>query len=160
MPAEIIELANENDAEEILTLQKLAFQSEAALYNDYTIPPLTQTLEDLRREIGTLCFLKLLRDGRIAGSVHAEQKAGTCFINRLMVHPGVQGHGLGKVLMHAIENRFPQAQRFQLATGDLSVRNLNLYHALGYREFKAQMLTDKVRMVFLEKNTPDYLSPE
>jgi hypothetical protein len=32
------------DAAEILALQKLAYQSEAAIYQDYSIPPLTQTL--------------------------------------------------------------------------------------------------------------------
>ena len=34
-----------SDLEEILALQKLAYQSEAELYDDYTIPPLTQSLE-------------------------------------------------------------------------------------------------------------------
>jgi hypothetical protein len=35
------------DAEEILDLQRLAYESEARFYEDWTIPPLTQTLEQL-----------------------------------------------------------------------------------------------------------------
>lgn len=33
------------DAGQILTLQRLCYRGEAELYDDYTIPPLTQTLE-------------------------------------------------------------------------------------------------------------------
>jgi hypothetical protein len=45
-----IEPATIQDADAILALQKLAYQSEAAIYADYTIPPLTQTLEELKAE--------------------------------------------------------------------------------------------------------------
>ena len=43
----IINCANPNDAEAILDLQKRAYASEAEIYNDYNIPPLTQTLMKL-----------------------------------------------------------------------------------------------------------------
>ena len=33
------------DAAEILELQRIAYQSEAEIYNDYSIQPLTQSLE-------------------------------------------------------------------------------------------------------------------
>ncbi len=39
-----IERAIISDAEEILSLQKLAYRSEAEIYNDFNIPPLVQTL--------------------------------------------------------------------------------------------------------------------
>jgi len=48
---------------EILSLQKLAYQSEAKLLNDYTIQPLTQTLIELQNEFnkyGTGVILKLI----------------------------------------------------------------------------------------------------
>jgi len=34
----VIEIAKIEDLEEILTLQKKSYQSEAALYDDYSIP--------------------------------------------------------------------------------------------------------------------------
>ena len=49
----IIEQASAEDAAEILALQKLAYRSEAELYDDYTIPPLTQTLEEMHDDIET-----------------------------------------------------------------------------------------------------------
>lgn len=43
--------ATKKDAEEILKLQKLAYISEAKIYNDYSIPPLTQTLPEVIDEL-------------------------------------------------------------------------------------------------------------
>ena len=89
----IIERAHIEDAKEILDLQKLAYQSEAEIYNDYTIPPLTQTLEEMRNDFEKQVFLKASMDGRIIGSVRALLKEGTCFIGRLIVHPDFQKRG-------------------------------------------------------------------
>ena len=55
----IVERANVEDVEEILALQKLAYQSEAIIYNDYTIPPLTQTLEGVKADFEKQVFLKV-----------------------------------------------------------------------------------------------------
>jgi hypothetical protein len=41
-----IEKATLDDAQEILSLQKLAFQSKAKIHGDFQIPPLTETLEE------------------------------------------------------------------------------------------------------------------
>ena len=38
--------ATQDDAEELLSLQKISFRSEAELYNDFSITPLLQTLEE------------------------------------------------------------------------------------------------------------------
>jgi predicted NUDIX family phosphoesterase len=45
-----IERALIEDAPAILALQKLAYQSEARIHNDYSIQPLTQTLDELGSE--------------------------------------------------------------------------------------------------------------
>jgi hypothetical protein len=46
----MIETADVRDAEELLDLQKLAYRSEAAIYDDYTIPPLTQSLAEMEAD--------------------------------------------------------------------------------------------------------------
>ena len=65
----IIEQAKIEDAEEILKLQKLAYLSEAEIYDDYTIPPLTQTLEEIRDDFKRQILLKATIGGQIIGSV-------------------------------------------------------------------------------------------
>jgi hypothetical protein len=49
--AVVISRAGVDDIPAILELQKLAYQSEARLYDDWSLPPLTQTLESLRAEL-------------------------------------------------------------------------------------------------------------
>lgn len=149
----IIQRASVEDAEEILALQKLAYQSEAAIYDDYTIPPLTQTLEEIRADFEKQVFLNISVDGRIVGSVRAHEQEGTCFIGRLIVHPDFQNRGIGTKLLNGVEEMFNDAERFELFTGSMSEKNLYLYQKVGYEVFRSEELTDKVSLVFLEKNT-------
>lgn len=46
------------DLDGILRLQKRAYLSEAKLYDDYSIPPLTQSLEKIEQEFANQIFLK------------------------------------------------------------------------------------------------------
>ena len=147
----VVEQAAVQDAAEILALQKLAYQSEAELYDDYTIPPLTQTLDEIEAAFDWQLFLKATVEGRIIGSVRAHAKEGTCYIGRLIVHPDCQNQGIGTGLMREIENRFEQAKRYELFTGDRSERNLYLYSKLGYKPFRQETLTNRVVLVFMEK---------
>ncbi len=147
----ILERAASEDAAEILALQKLAYQSEAAIYDDYTIPPLTQTLEEIVADLKRQTFLKATLGGRIAGSVRAHMQEGTCFIGRLIVHPSYQNQGIGTRLLSEIERAFDQAKRFELFTGHLSERNLYLYQKLGYRPYRNRKVSDALTIVYLEK---------
>ncbi|OGP72868.1 MAG: GNAT family N-acetyltransferase [Deltaproteobacteria bacterium RBG_16_49_23] len=146
-----IERARVDDAEEILSLQKAAYQSEAEIYNDFTIPPLIQTLEGIRKDFENQIFLKAVIDGKIVGSVRAFIKEGTCYVGRLIVNPGFQNQGIGTQLMNRIEETFKEAERFELFTGHRSERNLYLYQKLGYQPFKKIKGNEKLTIVFLEK---------
>lgn len=147
----IIKQAKVEDAEEILNLQKLAYQSEAEIYNDYTIPPLTQSIGDIEAEFESQIFLKALVDKQLIGSVRAYMRHGTCFVGRLIVHPDFQNQGIGTSLMHEIERCFGHAKRFELFTGHLSKRNMYLYQKLGYREFDREIINKNLELVYLEK---------
>lgn len=146
-----IERAMISDAEEILSLQKLAYRSEAEIYNDFNIPPLVQTLESIEKDFENQYFLKAVMDGKIVGSVRAYTKEGTCYIGRLIVHPDFQNRGIGTDLMNEIERIFNTCRRFELFTGDKSERNLYLYQKLGYKIFKKAKITDQTMVVYLEK---------
>ena len=61
-----ITAASTRDAEAILALQKLAYQSEATLYDDWSLPPLTQTIDSLHEEFTHSIVLKATL-GEIAG---------------------------------------------------------------------------------------------
>lgn len=151
----IIGQASVKDAAEILALQKLAYRSEAEIYDDYTIPPLTQTLEEMRTDIETQLVLKVSIEDRIIGSVRANVRRGTCLVGRLIVHPDFQNRGIGTQLMNELERTVSQATRFELFTGSRSERNVAFYRKLGYSPFKREELTDRVTLVFMEKCVQD-----
>lgn len=145
-----IDIAGTGDLEEILALQQLAFRSEAVLYDDYSIPPLLQTIEELKAEAGKSVILKAVADRRIVGSVRAYRQGDTCYIGRLIVHPAYQNQGIGRRLLSAIEGCFA-GWRLELFTGSLSRKNLALYERMGYKRYKTEEIKEGQQMVFLEK---------
>lgn len=140
-----------SDAEEILSLQKLAYQSEAEIYNDFNILPLNQTLKEIENEFNNKTFLKAVIDGKIIGSVRSFVDQGTCYIGRLIVHPDFQNQGIGTKMMNEIEILFQNCKRFEIFTGHKSKRNIYLYEKLGYKIFMTEKITDNFELVYLEK---------
>ncbi len=150
-----ISQASIEDSEEILGLQKLAYRIEAERYNDYSIPPLTQTLEQLRQQFADHTILKAVTDGRIVGTVRAHEEKGTCHVGRLAVHPAMQDQGIGAALMREIEKYFA-SKRFELFVGSRSDNNIHLYKKLGYQIFrKAGHECGHIEIYYMEKILED-----
>ena len=146
-----VKLAELGDAETILELQKLCYQSEAALYEDSSIPPLQQTLESMRQEFDSKIVLKAVEARRIIGSVRAFVDGDTCHVGRLIVHPDFQRRGFAKKLMDSVEAIFLSARRFELFTGHRSLANIALYEFLGYHELRREAVTPALTLVYMEK---------
>ena len=147
----MITKAERIDLEKILNLQYLAYQSEAMLLGDFSIPPQKQTIEEVKKEFEKGIFLKAVDEkGDIIGSVRAHTDNGTAYIGKLIVHPERQGRGIGTKLMSAIE-RECAAARYELFTSDKSVRNISLYERLGYARFKTEKVAEGLTFVYLEK---------
>lgn len=143
--------ASVDDAPDILEIQKLAFESEARLYDDWSLPPLVQTLESLLGDFRHWRYLKASLGDRIVGAGRARMTGDVCEIGRLSVHPDCQGHGIGRALLRAAEQLFPNAQRYELFTGIKSVPNLRLYERAGYARAGMRRLNARVEFVVLEK---------
>ncbi|MCX4910205.1 GNAT family N-acetyltransferase [Streptomyces sp. NBC_00878] len=152
-----ISAATETDAEQILKLQFLCYQSEAELYGDYSIEPLTQPLDSLKAELagGTVLVARL--GDEVVASVRAAVDAdGTARINKLIVHPRMRRHGLGGRLLDAIESRVAAdagAKSFQLFTGHRSEHNLRLYRKHGYQPVSTERVDERLSLVTLAKGS-------
>lgn len=150
-----ISAARAQDAEHILKLQYLCYQTEAELYGDYGIEPLTQSLDELRAEIAQGHALVARLGDEVVASVRGRvDEGGTARIAKLIVHPRMQRHGLGGRLLDAIEKRFagePGAKRFQLFTGHRSESNLRLYRSRGYLPVASEQVGQKLTLITLEK---------
>ncbi|WP_406729878.1 GNAT family N-acetyltransferase [Streptomyces sp. GD-15H] len=155
-----ISAAAEQDAEQIFRLQYLCFQSEAALYGNYRIDPLVQSLDSVREEVAAdLVFVARLGD-EIVGSVHGRSTEGAAAaIGKLCVHPRLQGHGIGARLLRVAEAALADergARTFRLHAGHRSESNLQLYSRVGYQRVGTSRGADGVPMIVLEKSAEAY----
>jgi GNAT superfamily N-acetyltransferase len=146
-----VEAASLVDAAAILSLQRDAYQDEAKIYDDYAIPPLVQTLEEIATEFGSKVFLKAIDGGELVGSVRGYARGDTVHLERLMVRASRQGRGIGSLLVRELEAMFPQARRFELFTGHKSERNIALYRHLGYAPFRRTRVHPGLELVHLER---------
>ncbi|KWT63556.1 acetyltransferase [Streptomyces albus subsp. albus] len=150
-----ISAATDQDAEQILKLQYLCYQPEAALYDDYSIEPLTQTLDDLRAELGDACAVVARLGTEVVGAVRGTVDAdGTAAIGKLIVHPRMQHHGLGGRLLAAVEERLTaerSAKRYRLLTGHRSEGSLRLYRSHGYAPVGTEQVSSRLSVITLEK---------
>lgn len=148
-----IERASFDDLPDILNLQKLAFISEAELYNDYNIEPLNQTLDSIQNEFKVYLYLVAKHNNKIIGSVKARETGNFCWIGRLIVNPEYQNNGIGRMLLTEILGLFSTTQRYMLCTGFRSTKNIRLYESLGFK--KVEEVDDEnnpnVRMVRMVK---------
>ncbi|MEY9873375.1 GNAT superfamily N-acetyltransferase [Streptacidiphilus sp. MAP12-33] len=151
-------VATEDDAERILKLQFLCYQGEAELYGDWTIDPLTQTLDSMRTELKEHHVLVARLGDEVVGSVRGRVDAdGVGRIGRLMVHPRMQRHGLGSRLLRAMEQQLASDGRvtagYRLFTGHRSIGNLRLYQRLGYRQTQVEEVNSRLSFIVLEKHS-------
>lgn len=143
--------AEPKDAKEILELQILAYQSEAKLYNDWSLPALTQTIESLQQELQDSIILKALIQRNIVGSVRSKVENGVCKIGRLVVRPDYQRQGIGTALLNCIETMQENIVGFELFTGSKSLSNIRLYERQGYVKSHTKNLSESVTLIFMAK---------
>jgi tRNA (guanine37-N1)-methyltransferase len=152
LPSElVIEPARPDDAGELSTLQLAAYLSEGQA--TLSVPPLTQTLDEMRDSLSTGTVLVARRGHRLVGSVRGEPKDDDVwYIGRLMVAPDLWGQGIGSELMAAIEGCAPPGTtRLRLLTGAPSEHNLAHYRRRGYREVARDLDVVGVLVVIMER---------
>jgi len=146
-----IERAFTADAPEILALQKIVYSNEAEIYNDYTLTPLRQSLDQLRKDFETRTFLKAMMGGKIVGSVRGRLEGDTADIGWLIIHPYFWGRGIGTRLLGAIEECFPSARRFETFMGEKARYTMVPFQNLGYAPFRQEMVSEHRERVYFEK---------
>ena len=146
----VISKASRDDLAEILQLQYRAFYTVAESMGDFSIPPLTQTIEELTDEYEHGLVLKLVCDDIIVGSVRALVKGDTVYVGKLIVSPGYRHRGYGSRLLAEIEKIFPE-KRYELFTSVANPENIRLYEKNGYVIFDRKTVSPNLTFVYMEK---------
>ncbi len=122
------------DLSTILDLQKCCFQKPAELHNDFTMPPLIQSLDSIENDFkkGTRFYTYKI-EGEIVGSARGvlnDEKV--CSVGRVVVNEHYRNKGIAKKLMAAVEAEFSDCIGYEIFTGEKSVEVVSLYQKLGY----------------------------
>lgn len=153
----IIRTIRPSDAGEVLTVQRAAFVTEALIYGDPDMAPLTQTLEEVAFELRDNLGYVAVAGARLVGAVRAVADGELLLVGRIAIAPDRQGEAIGPRLLAAVERRGAETgcRRAELFTGSLSTQNIALYERLGYRESERIAQGDGTAQVFLQKALVD-----
>ena len=148
----------EADAGELLTLQRASYVTEAQAHDDLRLPPLTESLSEVRAALAdsSTTTLGIREDrGRLVASIRITQSSGKRWaeLGRFMVAPDLQGRGLGGRLLEAAEEHLPDfVAQVRLFTGEHSPANLRLYARHGYEEVGREQTSAGYAVVHLVKH--------
>jgi GNAT superfamily N-acetyltransferase len=134
-----------DDAGELLTLRRAAFVTEAQQYGDPNIPPLTQTLDELREDLTAdgVITLGAWSGHRLIGSIRVVTEGAKATLGRFAVAPDLQGKGIGTRLLMAILPILPDGiEEVWVFTGRDSLHNISLYEKHGYEHQHDQLAGD------------------
>ena len=156
-----IERAATQELPEALRVQHAAFTRVAkwlGIQNHAELPPVAETLEEVERlieEQGAVVLVARVGEGPeapVVGTVRGIcSEDGSVEVGRLGVDDDWEGRGIGRALMIALEEEFPEVERFVLFTGRDAVGPLGLYESLGYRIVSEQEFRPGMFLVWLEK---------
>ena len=123
--------ATDADFPAILHVQQSAFGEYVGVYqvSGWT----TETLESLKADAREKHIVVAVEDRTIIGSVRFWTIAGVCVIRLLSVNPSHQHQGVGKALMHEIEQVVPDAHKLYACTMLRTPRNIQFFMNLGYK---------------------------
>jgi predicted N-acetyltransferase YhbS len=146
-----------SDLRSILELQYLAYQKEAEILDNYDLPQLKETEEEIEEAFFNGVILKAVDDlGHIVGSIRAsvDEEKDTVLIDRLVVEPGLTGNGIGTQLLEKVEKTYPN-KRYEFFVSDIIAENLDFYRNRGYTEFKEEFIKPHIRGIYFEKVLTD-----
>ncbi|SFR27115.1 Acetyltransferase (GNAT) family protein [Lentzea waywayandensis] len=123
----ILDLSDDTVLHELWTVQRLAYAVEAEIIGFDGIPPLHESLGELRACDET--FLGLYDEEGLAGAVSYRLDGSTVDICRLVVHPRAHRRGIASKLLDAVPSG-PQT----VSTGSKNEPALALYRKRGFTE--------------------------
>ena len=154
MPLDIeVGLATEEDLEEILAVQLLAFAEPAENISKWYDPAI-ETLEELKEDFKKRTIFKATHAGKIIASSRAMlEENGDCPITRVSVHPDYQGKTAYLKMRALIFEHFRDAKRFiayTVITPTYGHKYLRYLRMSGWTHFKTDDLGKGFQMVFFE----------
>ncbi|GGU67771.1 GNAT family N-acetyltransferase [Lentzea flava] len=140
----ILDLSDDAVLHELWTVQRLAYAVEAEIIGFDGIPPLHESLDDLRASGET--FLGIYDEEGLVGAVSYRLDGSTVDICRLVVHPRAHRRGIATRLLDALPGG-PQT----VSTGTKNEPALRLYRKRGFVEIGEREVAPGVSLTDLAR---------
>lgn len=127
----IIDFQNTRLVLELFKLQKASYLVEANLIGFFDIPPLKESLEELK-ECGET-FLGYFEGEDLAGALAYKIENKVLAICRMVVHPKHFRKGFAQKLLSALEEIHPEITVLKVSTGKDNTPAKRLYLKNGFR---------------------------
>ncbi|WP_017187400.1 GNAT family N-acetyltransferase [Alkalibacillus haloalkaliphilus] len=147
--------ATEQDANIIHETQIKSFKPLLEEYKDYATNPGYETMDRVKARIHNPSggFYLISADEKVVGAICVHWKEnGQYWISPMFILPAYQGKGIAQKSINLIEEMFPQAKSWELATIMEEERNCYLYEKMGY--FKTgvtKRINEYANLVFYKK---------
>ncbi len=150
-----LEKATESDASVLFQMQIDSFSPLLNKYKDYETNPANESIEKtiLRINNPSSNYYKMIIDSNLVGAICISKKEipYKFWISPMFIHPNYQGKGIAQQVLILIEEMFPEARSFELAT-ILEERNCFLYEKMGYKRTEVtKKLNDKTTLIYYKK---------
>lgn len=150
-----LEKATDIDAKSIFDIQVKTFLPLLDKYKDYETNPANETIERVITRINKSNggFYKILADNTLVGAICVFwKKEGQFWISPMFILPSYQGKGIAQKAITLIEEVFPQATTWELATILEEERNCHLYEKMGYIQTGvSRKLNENTTLIFYKK---------
>lgn len=147
--------ATDDDAKLIFDIQVEAFMPLLDKYKDYETNPANEFIKKVTTRINNPNggFYKILADNTLVGAISIYWREEVQFwISPMFILPSNQGKGIAQKAITLIEEMFPQATTWELATILEEKRNCHLYEKMGYIKTGVnQKLNDNATLDFYKK---------
>jgi GNAT superfamily N-acetyltransferase len=158
-----LEKATNIDAQAIFDIQVKAFKPLLEKYKDYQTNPANETVERVITRINNPNggFYKIIVENNLVGAICARWKENFQFwISPMFILPAYQGKGIAQKVLGLVEEMYPQAGSWELATILEEERNCYLYEKMGYTKTGTQRkLNENTTLIFYKKLKGNKLNP-
>ncbi|MCC5801197.1 GNAT family N-acetyltransferase [Rossellomorea vietnamensis] len=150
-----LEKAIVKDAPSIYDLQVKSFMPLLERYKDYETNPANEDIEKVQERIirPDGGFYKILMEDRLVGAICVYWKEDVQFtISPMFILPSYQGRRIAQKTILLVEEMFPLAHTWELATLLEEKRNCYLYEKMGYTQTGIRKkLNEDATLIFYKK---------
>jgi len=145
----LLNLADIDVVQEIMSVQKAAYSQEAELIGFSGIPALADTPSAIQDS--DEMFFGFRIKGRIVGVVSVQGDDDTLDICRMVIHPDYHRRGVASQLLRFVVQREQAGRRIRVSTAVKNKPALSLYGKSGFTPVSRRRSKDGAELITLEK---------